>query len=46
MGIALHGMGVIVDVVREHRPDLARVFVGNGDQHFAEGQAGGKFANP
>jgi len=39
-------LGIVVDIVREHRPDVPRVFVGNGDQHLADRQAAGQCADP
>ena len=38
--LPMHGMGpagvrVVVDVVREHGPDLPGMFVGDGDQQLA-----------
>src|SRR3546814_5901254 len=33
------GMGIVVFIARQHGPDLACMFVGNGHQHFAERQS-------
>src|SRR3546814_17484421 len=40
------GMGLVVFIARQHGPDLARMFVGNGHQHFAERQSTSQLADP
>lgn len=39
-------MRVVVDVVREHGPELPGVFVGDGDDDFAERHATGEGSDP
>lgn len=39
-------MRVVVDVVCEHRPELSGVFVGDGDDHLAEGHATSEGSDP
>src|SRR3546814_5397490 len=40
------GMGIVVFIARQHGPDLACMFVGNGHQHFAERQSTSQLADP
>src|SRR3546814_20665314 len=39
------GMGIVVFIARQHGPDLACMFVGNGHQHFAERPSTSKLAD-
>lgn len=37
---------IVMGLTRQHDPELASVFVGNGDQRFAEGQASAERSFP
>lgn len=40
------GRGVVVEIVREHGPELSGVFVGDSDDDLAEGHATGERLDP